>query len=54
MKFKIYATKIRESVAIRESWVEMKSIFAYAPQSSAAVDYNSLFDEILKEDKKHE
>lgn len=46
---KVFQTKIRESVACRESQVARQSIFDYAPKSTTALDYESLCKEILEE-----
>jgi len=48
---KLYATRVRECTAIKESQAVRKSIFDYAPRSNAAIDYASLIDEMLTEDK---
>lgn len=47
---KVFQTKIRESVACRESQVARQSIFEYAPKSTTAADYLSLCTEILEEE----
>jgi len=44
---KIFNSKIRESVACRESQVARKSIYDYAPNSTTTKDYESLCDEII-------
>lgn len=51
MGTKIFSTKIRESVKCQEAQTLRQSIFDYAPNSTTAVDYDSLIDEILKEVK---
>ena len=48
---KIFKTKIRESVAIRESQLVKKDIFSYSSRSGAAADYKALMAEVLKEVK---
>ena len=45
---KIYDTKIRECVAIREAQCLGCDVFSYAPKSNASVDYNGFIDEFLK------
>jgi chromosome partitioning protein len=47
---KLFAAKIRECTAIKESQAVQQNILAYAPKSNAAVDYNRLLDELLKEE----
>ena len=42
----IYATTIREGVAIREAQTQRQSIFDYAPRSNPAKDYKRLIAEI--------
>lgn len=46
---KVYKTKIRESVAMRETHFLKKDIFSYAPRSGAAADYKALAAEIMRE-----
>ncbi len=48
-KTKVYNTKIRESVAMRETHFLKKDIFSYSPRSGAAADYKALAAEIIKE-----
>lgn len=50
IKTKLFSTKIRECTAIKESQAVKQNILAYAPKSNAAVDYNKLIDELLKEE----
>ncbi len=45
---KIFSSKIRESVAIRESQLVKKDIFSYSPRSAAATDYKALAAEIMR------
>lgn len=47
---KLFDTKIRECMAIKEAQANRKSIYSYAPKCNAAVDYLNLIEEILKED----
>ena len=49
MGTRVYATKIREGVAIKESQAMKQNIFAYAPKSNVALDYAALIEEILNE-----
>ena len=46
---KLYKTRIRECVAVREAQLAQKSIFDYDPKSTAAADYAALVQEILEE-----
>lgn len=48
---RIFKSKIRESVAIRESQLVKKDIFSYSPRSAAATDYKALAAEIVKGEK---
>lgn len=43
----VFSTKIRENIAVAEAPLEGLDIFAYAPESNGAKDYESLTDEIL-------
>ena len=44
---KVFSTKIRENIAVAEAPLEGLDIFAYAPESNGAKDYESLTEEIL-------
>lgn len=46
---KVFDTKIRESVAIREAQLLHSDIFKEAPKANATLDYAQLIDEILAE-----
>ena len=48
MGTKVYATRIREGIAIKEAQAMREDIFSYAPKSKAAVDYKALTNEILE------
>lgn len=48
---RVFDTKIRESVAIRESQLLQSDIFKDAPRANATVDYSEFINELLKEDK---
>lgn len=48
LKTKVYKTKIRESIAIKEAQVNKEDIFTYSPKSNVAVDYNNFIEEYLK------
>lgn len=44
---KVFETRIRESVAIRESALLQNDIFREAPKANATIDYNNFIDEFL-------
>ncbi len=44
---RLYNTKIRECMAIKEAQAKKQSIFAWAPRSNAAKDYSALIDEMI-------
>lgn len=46
MGTKVYNTKIRESIAIKEAQAMSKDIFTYAPRSNPSQDYQSLINEM--------
>lgn len=50
MNTKVFKTVIRECVALKEAQANRTDIFSYAPKSNASYDYDSLINEILKED----
>ena len=47
---RLYKTKIRECVAIKESQAKHQDIFTYASKSNAAEDYDNLINEIFGEE----
>lgn len=48
---KLYSTKIRECIAIKESQASQKDIYSYSPKSNASMDYMELVKEILENNK---
>jgi len=44
----VFETKVRESVKLKESQAFGESIFSYAPNSTVAIDYGLLIEEILR------
>lgn len=44
---KVFDTRIREGVAIREAQAMQQSVFSYAPRSNPAKDYTAFLDEVL-------
>lgn len=49
---KLYNTRIRECISVKEAQAMRQSIFDYAPKSNAAADYSALTDEIEGEWKR--
>ena len=47
MGTRVFAASIREAVAVREASAERQSIFAYAPRSNQAKDYERFMEEYL-------
>jgi len=47
LRSRVFTTRIRETVAIREAQALRQSLFSYAPNSTAAKDYLALVDELL-------
>ena len=45
---KVFDTKIRECVSLKESQAVQRNIFSYAPRSNGAKDYNAVIEEILR------
>lgn len=50
LQTKLYKTTIREGIAIKESQINVMSIFEYAPKSNPAIDYKHLIREVLKDE----
>lgn len=48
LKTKLYKTAIRETVAVRESQVAQQNIFSYAPDSTAAADFEKFSLEFME------
>ena len=46
---KVFASKIRESVTVREAQLAQKSIFEYAPKSKVTQDYEEFINEIIND-----
>ena len=44
---KVFASKIRESVTVREAQLAQKSVFDYAPKSKVTQDYEKFINEIV-------
>ena len=45
---KLYKTKIRECIALKECQASKQDIFIYNPKSNAAADYTAFVDEVLE------
>lgn len=43
---RLFKTRIRETLAIREAQAQQKNIFDYAPHGNGAKDYNALIEEL--------
>lgn len=50
LETKVFDTKIREAVSIREAQMLRQDIFAYAAKSNVAADYDTFIDELLKKE----
>lgn len=48
---KVYETKIRECIAVKEAQAQQQDIFTYAPRSNAAKDYDSFIEEFLTDER---
>lgn len=46
---KLYATPIRECIAVKEAKAYKQDIFTYAPRSNAAIDYEAFIEEFIQE-----
>ena len=49
LKTKVYNSKIRECIAVKEAQAKQQDIFAYSPRSNASKDYENLINEIFGE-----
>jgi chromosome partitioning protein len=47
---KLYKTKIRECIAIKEAQASQQDIYSYSPKSNATADYTNLVEEILEKE----
>lgn len=50
LETKVFDTKIREAVSIREAQMLRQDIFSYAAKSNVAADYSAFIDELLKKE----
>ena len=51
---KVYETRIREAVAIREAQAFQQDIFSYDPNAKVASDYKALTKEVIEGMKEYE
>lgn len=52
LETKVFDTKIREAVSIREAQMLRRDIYSYAAKSNVAADYSAFIDELLEKEKK--
>lgn len=50
LETRLYNTKIREGIAVKEAQIQRQSIFDYAPKSKVAQDYEEFIEEFLEEE----
>lgn len=48
LETKLFNTKIRENIAIKEAQAKKSDIFTYAPKSNGAIDYDKFIEEYLE------
>ena len=46
---KLFKTKIREAIAVKEAQISQQSLFEYSPKAKPTEDYNALIDELIGE-----
>ena len=46
---KLFKTKIREAIAVKEAQISQQSLFEYSPKAKPTEDYNALIDELTGE-----
>ena len=46
---KLFKTRIREAIAVKEAQLNQKSLFEYSPKAGVTIDYSAFIDEILEE-----
>lgn len=51
LQTRVYNTRIRENISVKEAQMLQKDIFTYAPRSKAAEDYKALIEELKGEGK---
>ncbi len=50
MNTRVFATPIRECIAVAEAQASQRDIYSYSPRSNATEDYKALVEEIIKGD----
>ena len=48
---KLFETRIRESIAVKEAQAMQIDIFSHDPKNNVSIDYRALVDEIIKEEE---
>ena len=48
LETKLFNTKIRENIAIKEAQAKKSDIFTYAPKSNGTIDYDKFIEEYLE------
>lgn len=46
---RLFKTRIREAIAVKEAQLNQKSLFEYSPKAGVTIDYSAFIDEILEE-----
>ena len=46
---RLYETRIRECIALKEAQASQEDIFTYSPKSNATEDYSAFVEEVLKQ-----
>ena len=46
---KLFKTRIREAIAVKEAQISQQSLFEYSPKAKPTEDYNALIDELIGE-----
>lgn len=47
---KLFQTKIREAIAVKEAQISQRTLYGYAPKAKATEDYTSFIEELLREE----
>lgn len=48
---KVFESKIREAITLKEAQLQRKNIFDYAPRAKVTADYNAFIDELIGDSK---
>lgn len=46
---RLFKTKIREAIAVKEAQISQQSLYEYSPKAKVTEDYNALLDELMSE-----